>query len=124
MGGYYFPHVLLALYWIHENQCKLTMRDGFDADVYRANAAMIHLDPTAVTDLTLEAAAFLELAGQGALVDRAFIDNVIAKQNADGGWGQSPTRPGSSDWHSSVLGLLLLVHVRALADEGGAGHSR
>jgi hypothetical protein len=120
MGGYYFPHVLLALYWVHENHCKLGMREGFDADVYAANAAMIRLDPTAVTDLTLEAAAFLELAGQGALVDPAFIDNVIARQNSDGGWGQSPTRPGSSDWHSSVLGLLLLAHVRSQADSGDA----
>jgi hypothetical protein len=115
-GGYYFPHVLLALYWVHENHCKLGVRDGFDADVYRANAAMIGLDPAAVTDLTLEAGAFLHLAGQGALVERAFIDNVIARQNSDGGWGESPTQKGRSDWHSSVLGLLLLAHVRSLAD--------
>ncbi len=123
MGGYYFPHVLLAVFWIHENHCKLAVRDGFDDDVYKANAAMIHADPAAVTDLTLEAAAFLYLAGQGALVDDAFVGNVISKQNSDGGWGQSPTRPGHSDWHSSVLGLLLLTHVRALADSAPGGRA-
>jgi hypothetical protein len=122
MGGYYFPHVLLALFWIHENHCKLSVRDGFDEDVFRANAAMIHADPTAVTDLTLEAAAFLYLAGQGALVDDAFVANVIAKQNSDGGWGESRTLRGHSDWHSSVLGLLLLAHVRALSGAPGAAH--
>ena len=115
-GGYYFPHVLLAVYWIHENHCKLSVRDGFDDDVYRANAAIIHSDPTRVTDLTLETGAFLYLAGQGALADSTFVDRVIATQNSDGGWGESPALPGHSDWHSSVLGLLLLVHVQSLAD--------
>ncbi len=124
MGGYYFPHVLLAEFWIHENGCTLNVPRGFVDDVYRANAAIIHNDPTMVSDLTLEAAAFLHLAGQGALVDDAFIDRVIATQNSDGGWGESPTRPGHSDWHSSVLGLLLLVHVRSLVDSADVRHVR
>jgi hypothetical protein len=117
-GGYYFPHVLLAVYWINENGCKLGGPRGFIDDVYRANAAIIHNDPSRVSDLTLEAGAFMYLAGQGALIDDAFVDHVIAAQNSDGGWGESPTQPGHSDWHSSVLGLLLLVHVRSLADSG------
>ncbi len=124
MGGYYFPHVLLAEYWIHENGCTLNVPRGFVDDVYKANAAIIRNDPTMVTDLTLEAAAFLHLAGQGALVDGAFLDRVIATQNSDGGWGESPAQPGHSDWHSSVLGLLLLAHVRSLADSAGGSHVR
>jgi hypothetical protein len=102
-GGYYFPHVLLAEFWIHENGCTLSLPRGFVDDVYRANAAIIHNDPTKVTDLTLEAAAFLYLAGQGALVDKVFLDRVTASQNSDGGWGEAPNQPGHSDWHSSVL---------------------
>jgi hypothetical protein len=123
-GGYYFPHVLLAEFWIHENGCTLSLPRGFVDDVYRANAAIIHNDPTRVTDLTLEAAAFLHLAGQGALVDDAFLDRVIASQNSDGGWGQAPNRPGHSDWHSSVLGLLFLAHVRSVVDSADASHLR
>src|SRR5881394_2778293 len=123
-GGYYFPHVLLAVFWIHENGCTLSLPRGFVDDVYRANAAIIHNDPTRVTDLTLEAAAFLYLAGQGVLVDDAFLGRVIATQNSDGGWGESPSLPGHSDWHSSVLGLLFLAHVRSLADSGDASRVR
>ncbi len=123
-GGYYFPHVLLAEFWIHENGCTLNVPRGFVDDVYKANAAIIHNDPTRVSDLTLEAAAFLYLAGQGALVDDAFLDRVIATQNSDGGWGEAPNRPGHSDWHSSVLGALLLVHVRSIADSADAGRVR
>jgi hypothetical protein len=123
-GGYYFPHVLLAVFWIQQNGCTLGLPRGFVDDVYRANAAIIHNDPTLVTDLTLEAAAFLNLAGQGTLVDDVFLDRVIASQNADGGWGEAPNRPGHSDWHSSVLGLLFLAHVRSRADSGDTGHIR
>ena len=43
-GGYYFPHVLLAVFWIHENGCTLSLPRGFVDDVYRANAAIIHDD--------------------------------------------------------------------------------
>jgi hypothetical protein len=123
-GGYYFPHVLLAEFWIHENGCRLSLPRGFVDDVYRANAAIIHTDPTKVTDLTLEAAAFLNLAGQGALVDDVFLDRVIASQNSDGGWGQAPNQPDRSDWHSSVLGLLFLAHVSARADSTDTRHVR
>jgi len=123
-GGYYFPHVLLALFWIHENGCALGLPREFVDDVYRANAAIIHNDPTRVTDLTLEAAAFLYLAGQGALVDEVFLERVIASQNSDGGWGEASNRPGHSDWHSSVLGLLFLAHVRALADSAATSRVR
>jgi hypothetical protein len=122
-GGYYFPHVLLAVFWIHENGCTLNLPRGFVDDVYRANAAIIHNDPTRVSDLTLEAAAFLNLAGQGALVDDVFLGRVIASQNSDGGWGEAPNRPGHSDWHSSVLGLLFLAHVRSRADSADIRHA-
>ena len=123
-GGYYLPHVLLASFWIQENGCRLALPREFIDDVYNANAALIHNDPTRVTDLTLEASAFLYLARKGALVDDVFVEHVIASQNSDGGWGEARDRPGHSDWHSSVLGLLLLVHVRSLADPADVHHVR
>jgi hypothetical protein len=64
-----------------------------------------------VNDLELEAAAFLYEAGQGALVDHAFVERVIATQNYDGGWLGSSDKQGDSDWHTTVLALLLLLHV-------------
>jgi hypothetical protein len=69
-----------------------------------------------VDDLELEVAAFLYLAGQGALVEDAFVDRVIAVQNDDGGWFASSDLPGESHWHASILGLLFLLHVANPAD--------
>ena len=115
-GGYYLTHVLLAWIWIQENGCELALPDGFIDDLYRANAAIIENDPMVVDDLKLEAAAFLYLAGQGALVDDSFVERVIASQNDDGGWEISSDRLSDSDWHSTVLGLLLLLNVEFPAD--------
>jgi hypothetical protein len=110
-GGYYLPHVMLVWFWIRENDCSLALPEGFMDRVYRASAAIINIDPTIVSDLRLEVAAFLHLVGQGALVDGVFVDRVIASQNGDGGWGQT-REPGGSDWHSTILGLLLLLHLK------------
>ncbi|HLE57926.1 MAG TPA: hypothetical protein VJB15_12640 [Rhodothermia bacterium] len=115
-GTYYLPHVLLAWFWIQENGHELALPDGFVDDMYSANAAIINNDPRVVSDLKLEAAAFLYLAGQGALVDDVFVESVIVTQNDDGGWGKSPDGQGGSDWHATILGLLLLLHVKFPAD--------
>jgi hypothetical protein len=69
-----------------------------------------------VEDIELEAAAFLYLAGQGSRVDNAFVERVIAIQNYDGGWPDTRYNLDDSDWHSTILGLLLLLHVEYPAD--------
>lgn len=114
LGKYKLTHVLLAWIWIQDNGCEVPLPDGFIKDVYRDTAGLIGDDPV-VDDLELEAAAFLYLAGQGALVDAAFVERVIAVQNDDGGWGYS-SRSGDSDWHPTILALMLLLHVRFPAD--------
>ncbi|MGB9854118.1 MAG: hypothetical protein ACPLRY_04855 [Candidatus Bathyarchaeales archaeon] len=114
-GGYLLTHVLLAVIWIRENGCEKQLPEDFIGDIYRANAALIN-DDQVVNDLELEAAAFLYLAGQGALVKYAFVEHVIAVQNDDGGWRYSSDSPGDSNWHSTILGLLLLLHVKIPAD--------
>jgi hypothetical protein len=110
-GGYYLPHVILVWFWIRENGCSVALPDGFMQRVYKASAAIIDHDPSIVSDLRLEVAAFLHLVGQGALVNRVFVERVLASQNSDGGWGQARDAPGTSDWHSTVLGLLLLLQL-------------
>ena len=114
-GEYLLTHVLLALVWIQENGCAASLSSDFVEDVYHATAALIG-DDAVVDDLELEAAAFLYLAGQGALVDDAFVAHVIAAQNDDGGWARYPDKPNESDWHSTILGLFLLLHVEYPAD--------
>jgi hypothetical protein len=115
LGDYQLTHVILALIWIQENGCELVLPDGFIRNVYFANAALIKDDPV-VDDLKLEAAAFLYLAGQGALVDDSFIESVVASQNDDGGWGLSSDFQEDSEWHPTVLGLLLLLHKEFPSD--------
>lgn len=117
-GGYHLTHVLLAWIWVQENGCELTLPDGFIDELYSATAAIINNDPKTVDDLKLEAAAFLYLAGQGDLVDDSFVERVIASQNGDGSWGHSSNDQDAEylHWHSTILGLMLLLHVEFPAD--------
>jgi hypothetical protein len=112
-GGYYVTHALLASIWIREHGREAALRDELIESVYSANAALIDSDPKTVTDVKLEAAAFLYLAGQGVRVTDAFVASVVANQNRDGGWGQARDRHDRSDWHATVLGLMLLLHVES-----------
>jgi len=123
-GGYYLTHVILVWFWIQKNGCGLALPEGFMDRVYSASAAIINNDPTMVSDLRLEVAAFLRLVGQGALIDEVFIERVIASQNSDGGWGQSRDEQGGSDWHSTILGLLLLLQLKFPVDSIEVHHSR
>ena len=115
-GGYYLTHVLLACIWIQENGCEAALPKGFIDNVYRDTAVIVNGNPMIVDDLTLEAAAFLYLAGEGERVNPSFVNRVIASQNADGGWGEAPEGQSGSYWHSTILGLLLLLHVQYPAD--------
>lgn len=115
-GGYPLTHALLAWVWIRDNRCELSVPDGFVDEMYRAVATIVDDQPTLVNDLKLEAAAFLCLARQAARVDPRFVQRVVAIQNADGGWGRPDDvglgKPDESSWHSTILALLLLLHVR------------
>jgi hypothetical protein len=115
-GGYHATHALLAWVWVQDNRCKLAVPDGFVDEMYRAVGAILADKPTMVNDLKLEAAAFLCLARQGARVDPGFVRHIVSIQNADGGWGRpdnpSVDKPDESSWHSTILALLLLLHVK------------
>ena len=115
-GGYYLTHVLLACIWIQENGCEDALPNGFIDDVYRATAVIVNRNPLIVNDLTLEAAAFLYLSGQGERINPSFVNRVLASQNSDGGWEKDPDGKDGSYWHSTVLGLLLLLHMQYPAD--------
>jgi len=103
-------HVLLALIWTQENNCSVPLPLSYVDQLYLANAALID-DDSVVTDLELEAAAFLYLSGRGSLVNEDFVNRVIMAQNDDGGWSLSSKDHGNSYWHSTIVGLLLLLHL-------------
>ena len=114
-GRYAATHALLAWVWIQENGCQLPAPAGLFEDMCRAVARIIDEDPTAVSDIKLEAGAFLCLAHQVHRVDLGFVKRVIAFRNADGGWGrpvEGTGNPGESSWHSTILALMILLHVR------------
>lgn len=114
-GRYAATHALLAWVWVQENRCRLAVPDGFLEQMYGTVAAIIDEDPTTVNDIKLEAGAFLCLAHQVARVDLGFVRRVVAFRNADGGWGrpvEGAGDPNESSWHSTILALMILLHVR------------
>ena len=115
-GGYYLTHVLLACIWIQENGYEGALPDGFIDKVCHATAVIVNSNPMVVDDLTIEAAAFLYLAGQEHMVDPTFVNRVIASQNDDGGWGEALDGQSGSYWHSTISALVLLLHMQFPAD--------
>jgi hypothetical protein len=109
-GAYLLTHVLLATIWLQNNNCSLQLPEGFISDLYEMNAALIG-DGSQVDDIQLEAAAFLYEAGQGNFVNPDFVQNVIDAQFTDGGWFADQEAPLNTDWHPSVLALIMLLHV-------------
>jgi len=107
---YILTHALLATIWMQENNYQPKLPASFLEALYQDTADLIGNDPV-VTDLELEAATFLYLADKGSMVDNVFIQNVVEAQNVDGGWCD-PEFSLDSNWHSSVLALLLLLHVQ------------
>ncbi|MEJ2494948.1 MAG: hypothetical protein P8Y79_11550 [Ignavibacteriaceae bacterium] len=107
-GEYYLTHVLLALIWVTENGYGEEIPQDFVEYVYDANTKLINSDDE-VYDIELEAAAFLCLAGQSERIKESFVESVIANQNDDGSW-KSPDN--IEKWHSTVLGLILLMHIQ------------
>jgi hypothetical protein len=114
-GGYAATHALLAWIWVQENRFNLVVPAGFLEEMYATVAAIIDEDPTSVNDIKLEAGAFLCLARQVHRVDLGFVRRVIAFRNEDGGWGrpvQGAGNPDESSWHSTILALIIVLHVR------------
>jgi hypothetical protein len=109
-GCYLLTHALLATIWLQNNNCNLQLPEDFTSTLYQANAALIG-DGSQVNDIQLEAAAFLYEAGQGNLVNPTFVQNVIAAQFTDGGWSATQDTPSNTDWHPSVLALMILLHI-------------
>lgn len=116
-GGYYLTHALLAWVLIRDLGAGHALEPEFISGLYAANAALINDNPGTVSDLHLEAAGFLFLAEQGALLDTEFLPAVVQAQQPDGGWGSE----NASHWHSTVLGLLVLLEHRRLVTEGLSG---
>lgn len=107
-GGYLLTHALLASIWFKENGHELGAE--FTSSLYINSAALIRVDQT-VTDLEVEAASLLCIADSGSMVDDVFTQYVLDAQRPDGGWSDNNATANKSNWHTTVLALLLLLHV-------------
>jgi len=114
-GDYLLTHALLASIWWQDNGCQVPLPEGFIEAMYQRERQADRRRPDDRRPRA-EAAAFLYLAGQGELVEESFVERVISQQGDDGGWLTVSNVPGESDWHTTVVGLLLLLHVGCPAD--------
>ncbi len=114
-GSYLLTHALLATIWLQNNHCSLQLPEDFTSILYQKNAALIG-DGSQVNDIDLEAVAFLYQAGQGNLVNpdfaQNFVQNIIAAQFTNGGWSAIKDTPSNTNWHPSVLALMILLHIQ------------
>jgi hypothetical protein len=118
-GSYLLTHALLATIWLQNNHCSLQLPEDFTSRLYQENAALIG-EGSQINDIELEAGAFLYEAGQGNLVDSVFVQNfeqnIIAAQSTNGGWSATQDSPSNTNWHPTVLALLILLHIAYPAD--------
>ncbi len=109
-GSNLLTHALLATIWLQNNHCSLKLPKDFTNTLYQDNALLIG-DGSRVDDIELEAAAFLYQAGQGNLVNPVFVHNILAAQYTDGGWSTTQDTPYNTNWHPSILALIILLYV-------------
>ena len=109
-GSNLLTHALLATIWLQNNNCSRQLPEDFKSNLYRDNALLIG-ESSRVDDIELEAAAFLYEAGQGNLVNPVFVRNIIAAQYTDGGWSTTQDTPYNTNWHPSILALMILLYV-------------
>lgn len=112
-GGYATTHVLLALLWAIDNNC--VMPESYDsqllsdvvADVY----AIAHDSGSdTMTDLRIEAMAFLAAVGRHDLIQATWVDQVLDAQLASGGWKGRAEHEAASH-HTTGLALWLLLQL-------------
>ena len=105
-GNYAASHALLAFIWAEEKHClSRSNAPKLYAQIIAANEALLGERPI-WTDLQLEAAALLSAAGK-TLPDE-WKKEVIALQNADGGWSDS-MKGTQSDSHATILAMWFLT---------------
>lgn len=109
-GSNLLTHTLLATIWMQNNNCSLELPKDFKSTLYQDNALLIG-DSSRVNDIELEAAAFLYQAGQGKLVNPVFVQSIITTQYTDGGWSTTQDTPYNTNWHPSILALMILLYV-------------
>jgi hypothetical protein len=114
-GGYETTHALLALIWAIDNGCA--MPTSYDSDLLDVTVGRVYniaaANVGAMTDLRIEAMAFLAAAGRHDLIQASWVVQLLDAQQG-GGWKTAPDAVALHD-HPTALALWLLLQ---LAEQG------
>jgi len=103
---YSATHVLLALIWLEENDCfrKKELADLKKLATNECKAILLKYEGV-WDDITIESAALLQRSGKR--IPKKVIREIIACQQSDGGWKQTPENATSST-HTTILAVMLI----------------
>lgn len=108
-GGYFLTHVMFALKMMKDNSCSYYSEADttkISNQVAEKTTALITRADT-IPDLRYEAIAFLLDSGRRDLVQEAWMGQIIAEQQPDGGWRLDKLQPNSD--HTTMLALWALL---------------
>lgn len=103
-GGYWHTHAAMAIGILREIGCPLPIT-SHEATRTIEGLARVRDQERFLTDLALEAEAFLYWLGRRDLTDPRFVDRLRAAQHDDGSWGDPAD---DTRWHGTVLALFIL----------------
>jgi hypothetical protein len=113
LGNYDTTHALLALVWAIDNDCEIP--PAYDPQLLADTVVDVYQiaengGSAVLTDLRIEAMAFLAAAGRHDLIQSSWVDEVLDAQLPGGGWKALPSNAGASD-HTTGLALWLLLQL-------------
>lgn len=108
---YGVTHAVLAYQWLKENGCMADTPGFADFQAKIAPALTDIITKGGMRrDVGYESVAMMYYAGCGDAVDKAWLDEVAAAQQADGGWAYAhDPEKGVSDGRPTVLALWALL---------------
>lgn len=106
-GGYGPTHLLLAMIMLRTAGCESPLEAHHQEAVLSAVRSEVGISGP-VTDLELEAAAWLLDWGDTEAIDEALIDRILASQLPDGGWSNGEVE-SIANWHSTAVGMWFVI---------------
>jgi hypothetical protein len=106
-GGHAITYALLEAVFARERGCPLPRSPAYVARLEREVAALIVPDGR-TSNLEIEAAWILTLAGRGSMVARSFLGDVLDAQWNDGGWAVDETKR-ETGWEPTAHAVLWLT---------------
>lgn len=110
-GGYDTTHALLTLMWAIDNDCALPA--SYDPQLFDDTIRAVYAIAAAhdiVTDLRVEAMAFMAAAGRLDLIRPVWLAQLLDAQEASGAWKDAPADAQPSG-HTTALAYWFLLQL-------------